>query len=244
MPVRTILGQPGSVTTPGTLQFGNPEAFAVVPITSGVNFVEVDGSIAGVAPTIAARGSDTNIGLIVMLKGTNTLQVQSQNSGIIWFQVTGPATSASPAWMVATGEDNSSPGFDAHGTQTNISAEYHAKGAATVDLGNYTGPVTWFSAGGPGTGNLNYLVVNAQAPGTTPQLASKSMPGGDANPNIGLAPQGSGAVQFMYALTALGGGAAPTLGTIGGSGPTAAAQNTWLKLVDNNGNAFWVPVWK
>ena len=44
--------------------------------------------------------------------------------------------------------------------------------------------------------------------------------------------------------TALGGGAAPTLGTIGGSGPTTAAQNSWLQLRDNAGNAFWIPVWK
>lgn len=41
---------------------------------------------------------------------------------------------------------------------------------------------------------------------------------------------------------ALGGGAAPTLGTIGGSGPTTAAQNSWL-LVHLSGNPFFIPVW-
>lgn len=41
---------------------------------------------------------------------------------------------------------------------------------------------------------------------------------------------------------ALGGGAAATLGTIGGSGPTAAAQAQWLE-VDINGVAHWVAVW-
>lgn len=41
---------------------------------------------------------------------------------------------------------------------------------------------------------------------------------------------------------ALGGGAAATLGTIGGSGPTAAAQAQWLE-VDINGVAHWIPVW-
>ena len=41
---------------------------------------------------------------------------------------------------------------------------------------------------------------------------------------------------------ALGGGAAATLGTIGGSGPTAAAQAQWLEI-DIGGVAHWIPVW-
>lgn len=45
-------------------------------------------------------------------------------------------------------------------------------------------------------------------------------------------------------LVALGGGAAPTVGTIGGSGPATAAQNSWLKMTASDGSVFWVPVWK
>jgi len=41
---------------------------------------------------------------------------------------------------------------------------------------------------------------------------------------------------------ALGGGAAATLGTIGGAGPTAAAQAQWME-VDIGGTAHWIPVW-
>lgn len=42
---------------------------------------------------------------------------------------------------------------------------------------------------------------------------------------------------------ALGGGAAPTLGTIGGTGPATAAQNSWLKI--NIGTvASYIPVWR
>jgi hypothetical protein len=41
---------------------------------------------------------------------------------------------------------------------------------------------------------------------------------------------------------ALGGGAAATLGTIGGSGPAAAGQAQWLKITVD-GTAHWVPVW-
>lgn len=41
---------------------------------------------------------------------------------------------------------------------------------------------------------------------------------------------------------ALGGGAAATLGTIGGSGPTAAAQAQWVQI-EINGVNHWIPVW-
>ncbi len=41
---------------------------------------------------------------------------------------------------------------------------------------------------------------------------------------------------------ALGGGAAPTLGTIGGAGPATAAQNEWIAIDTQNGKR-WVPAW-
>lgn len=51
-------------------------------------------------------------------------------------------------------------------------------------------------------------------------------------------------IQFGVAATALGGGAAPTLGTIGGTGPATAAQNAWMKFFDDAGNAYWLPIWR
>jgi hypothetical protein len=45
-------------------------------------------------------------------------------------------------------------------------------------------------------------------------------------------------------LVALGGGAAPTFGTIGGTGPATAAQHKWLRVMDSAGAACWIPVWK
>lgn len=57
---------------------------------------------------------------------------------------------------------------------------------------------------------------------------------------------GSQAVDLKWgrALVALGGGAAPTFGTIGGAGPATAAQNAWMRVIDSTGAAFWVPAWK
>jgi len=51
----------------------------------------------------------------------------------------------------------------------------------------------------------------------------------------------SGVVRIDQGV-ALGGGVVPTLGTIGGSGPTAAAQNEWIQIDTQNGVRF-VPAW-
>lgn len=54
----------------------------------------------------------------------------------------------------------------------------------------------------------------------------------------------TGDVQWLVAQTALGGGAAPTVGTIGGGGPATAAQNSWLRIKDSTGAAMFIPCWK
>lgn len=74
-------------------------------------------------------------------------------------------------------------------------------------------------------------------------VAETAGTGGD-NLDLALTPAGTGDVRINKALVALGGGAAPTVGTIGGSGPATAAQNSWLQLKDSSGAVMWVPVWK
>lgn len=53
----------------------------------------------------------------------------------------------------------------------------------------------------------------------------------------------TGIGHWSQAAIALGGGAAATLGTIGGSGPTTAAQAGWEKVVLNN-TTYWRPLWR
>lgn len=54
----------------------------------------------------------------------------------------------------------------------------------------------------------------------------------------------SGDIQWKKANVALGGGAAPTVGTIGGSGPAVAAQRNWLRFIESDGTASFIPVWR
>lgn len=61
---------------------------------------------------------------------------------------------------------------------------------------------------------------------------------------LGLKIDSAGDIQWGKALVALGGGGAATLGTCGGSGPLTTTQNTWMRVLDSTGAAFWVPAWK
>lgn len=60
---------------------------------------------------------------------------------------------------------------------------------------------------------------------------------------ISVAGATAGRITSALPEVALGGGAAPTLGTIGGAGPGTAAQNGWWPI-NMNGNVRWVPTWK
>lgn len=63
----------------------------------------------------------------------------------------------------------------------------------------------------------------------------------DAGSDQILALLPDGVVDFLPS-DALGGGAAPTFGTIGGTGPATAAQSKWLKI-KIGGVDHWLPAW-
>jgi hypothetical protein len=96
--------------------------------------------------------------------------------------------------------------------------------------------VNWLQATGAGTAN-------------TPSLTAQ----GETNVGIRLLPKGSGdlvldiatgEIRWNKANAALGGGAAPTFGTIGGAGPAAAAQRNWLRFKESDGTVSFIPVWR
>ena len=109
--------------------------------------------------------------------------------------------------------------------------------APSMTLG--TGSVTTAGALNVG-GNVNQGSVNRFG------VRILSNPSGGSGVNAGLwvtagLSRFDGRVDINNGV-ALGGGAAATLGTIGGSGPTAAAQAQWVEI-DIGGTAHWIPVW-
>jgi hypothetical protein len=116
--------------------------------------------------------------------------------------------------------------------------------APNGDAGSTTNPpgagsVSMYARGGRVVLDNDQYLLGRDVAGTGVITAVKV----DTNNRVNIAADGSG-IQLGGALIALGGGAAPTLGTIGGSGPGTAAQNSWRRFFDGSGAAFYVPVWK
>lgn len=126
--------------------------------------------------------------------------------------------SASDNWS----DDTSSPGAS---VRTRISTHAENINGSAHGMGIWVGPVGGIALSVTLNSDLSVLFAGAVTV-------------------TGAATFGNADTRFNQALVALGGGAAPTLGTIGGSGPATAAQNSWKKFVDSTGAAFFVPAWK
>ena len=62
------------------------------PVASAVNSVQISNDAAGGTPQIKAQGSDTNVGLMLMPKGTGALQVYADTGATPRMLATGPDT--------------------------------------------------------------------------------------------------------------------------------------------------------
>lgn len=66
--------------------------------------------------------------------------------------------------------------------------------------------------------------------------------GGNASDQVVIAAGGAD-IKWGKGEVAMGAGATATLGTIGGSGPTTETQNGWLRVINSDGAARWLPTW-
>lgn len=128
----------------------------------------------------------------------------------------------------------------------NLAGRYQADGVTALTAAAssvYIG----YQARGFNNSDSNTIAIGANAAGAG---ANTAVIGNSAVSDVYFGSSSAAATahaalfQTHTALVALGGGSAPTLGTIGGSGPATAGQNSWLRMIDSTGAAFWVPAWK
>jgi hypothetical protein len=145
------------------------------------------------------------------------------------------------------------PSILAIGTDANVPLAVGSQGTGTMYVTN---------RGGGANGNIAMFLpiagVAANNVQFTPALTTAqvlmAVVGSDVNAGMDIDSKAGGQLRLNRnsggdiawgrALIPLGGGAAPTFGTIGGTGPATAAQNTWMRVIDSTGVAFFVPVWK
>jgi hypothetical protein len=119
----------------GTLGAVSLEQLRVAHTASAVNYVQVIGAATTIAPAISAQGSDTNVNLNVLSKGTGyigfTTNATSNQVRILH--------TANANYITLTGSaSGSGVVFGAGGTDTNIDLTLTPKGTGNVRFGTYT----------------------------------------------------------------------------------------------------------
>lgn len=108
---------------------------------SAVNYVQVTGAATGGRPTISAQGSDTNVGLTFISKGSSRTAAFFNNNAASSFQFSiGLAgTTNAVNYLNANGvAASSSPELTAEGTDTNLDIRFTPKGTGNVRFGTFT----------------------------------------------------------------------------------------------------------
>jgi hypothetical protein len=122
----------------------------------------------------------------------------------------------------------------ASGTDTDIAFHFKSKGAGSHIFYTGAGAAAQFQILHTASANVFITVAGSNGANATIDVSSGAL----------RFSAGTSDILWGKPNVALGGGAAPTLGTIGGSGPAAAAQRNWLRFLESDGTASFIPVWR
>lgn len=153
----------------------------------------------------------------------NALILQNAASAVNGLTLSGTATGVSPT-LTLTGSN----------TDIGLTILTKGQGALTIQTPSSVSNGTFLSVVG-NSGSVLFSVAQGAGP-----IGIVTTGGRFVAPTI----RATTTVDFAYTEIALGGGAAPTVGTIGGSGPTVAAQHGWVSCTVNGTTGYFIPVWK
>jgi len=160
-----------------------------------VNYLRLVGAAANNAPSISALGSDSNIDLRLVPKGTGT--VLAGGSGVFSGAGFLVGSGASPHYIYSASANVL--GFRV-GTSPSYFQFTDNAGAIGLTTGNpfyftgWAGTYTFAIAGPVNANAVNYLTVGTSVTGAGPTLYPN---GSDANISLSLQPKGSGAINFV-----------------------------------------------
>ncbi len=118
-----------------TNAFGQQQ-FAIAHTASAVNYLQVVGNVTGSGPVLSSQGSDTNINIGYITKGTG-LHAFATNITAVQFQIAHTA-SAVNYLQVTGGATGAAATLSAQGSDTNIDLALTPKGTGVLKFGTYT----------------------------------------------------------------------------------------------------------
>jgi hypothetical protein len=145
----------------------------VAHTASAVNYVQVTGAATGAPPAITVQGSDSNIRMNISSKGTESVDILTNNTGT---RAARFAHTASAVNYLQTQGSVAGNGlqFSAQGSDTNISQVFQSKGTGAIDLAagssgvniSNGGTVTAITLTASGSGYTSAPTVVISAPTT------------------------------------------------------------------------------
>jgi hypothetical protein len=159
---------------------GAQTQFIAAHTASAVNYVQVTGNATTGSPTISTQGSDTNISMQYLAKGSGVHAFQT-GSSFNQFRITA-TTSAVNYLAVTGGAAGAAPVMSATGSDTNIDLTLTPKGTGAVRdvtgggeqlrVSNTASAVNYVNITGAATGNPGVCFISAQGSDTNISLAS------------------------------------------------------------------------
>lgn len=109
-------------------------------VASAVNYIQLQGAVTGAGPAFIATGTDANVPMQLVAKGSgNQFQFYVNTGGGLGFAITGAVSTVNYITLVATAAGTAPSLSWANGSDTNIDAILVAKGTGRATcLGSYT----------------------------------------------------------------------------------------------------------
>jgi len=168
------------------------ESLRVTPVASAVNYVDVLGAATGASPSLSTQGSDAAINFSYSTKGTGSHRFYTNSLGNEQLRITHTASAVN--YLNITGQATTgSPALSAQGSDTNISLIYISKGIGGHIFASTNGANIQFLVANT-TSAVNYLQVTGQATGSAPTISAQ---GSDAN--VGLYFKSKGTFGHVFA---------------------------------------------
>jgi len=229
---------------------GSFRQFRVDGTNSAVNYLQVAGSVTGFATILSAQGSDTNIDINLVTKGTGNTKFQSANGTQLVIADAGAGQNAVNYHVFSGSNTSNSVIYSAQGTDANVSLTFLPKGTGAFNISTANGvnlssgntTVTGLSISNNGSNYTSFPTLTISPPTT---LGGITATGSVANMNFSAgAPtvvNGGTGYSLNDVLTIVGGTPVSSAGTLTVTGISAnvitsvtyTAYNTYSVLPSN-----------
>jgi hypothetical protein len=169
------------------------QQFKVAHTASAVNYLQVTGNTTGLSPVLSAQGSDTNVDLTLVAKGTGSTYIKT--GGNTAFKIDGVygagsgATTAVNYWNPSGSAAGNGLRMDIGGSDADVNMFFIAKGLGSIFFNSGGSSGTTQLKVSPTASAVNFVQVSGAATGSGPSISAQ---GSDPNAYLLINSKGNG----------------------------------------------------